>query len=65
MLLLPTVPLLAVFTEQGTRGLLGTMETLFPLQIEYGGGKLTGQLTIHRLRYETDNLHLELNEVVS
>ena len=65
VLLLPAILFLAVSTELGTRTLLSSLARLMPLEIDYAGGTLTEPLHLKRLRYKTDSLRLELNDVVA
>lgn len=66
-LLIPAVLILAsvlvIFTEHGTRSALLQVERLLPLEIDYGDGSLSGRLYLQRLRYDTDNLRVELQGV--
>ena len=65
VLLLPAILFLAVSTELGTRTLLSSLARLMPLEIDYAGGTLTEPLHLKRLRYKTDSLRLEINDVVA
>lgn len=64
VLLIPAVLFLVVSTELGTRTLLNSLARLVPLDIDYAGGTLAEPLYLKRLRYNTDSLRLELNDVV-
>ena len=65
MLLLPVSLLLALFTEQGSEGLLAAVVRLAPLEIEYGSGTFSGRLHLRRVRYQTDGLRVQLDDVVA
>jgi translocation and assembly module TamB len=64
VLLISSVLYLALFTEQGTRSALRLAEQLLPLQIEYDGGSLAGRLILNRLLFETNEVRVELVNVV-
>ncbi|MCB1689839.1 MAG: translocation/assembly module TamB domain-containing protein [Halioglobus sp.] len=58
-----TALVLALFTEQGTRGVLREVERFLPLEIGYGSGSLGDRLYLESLRYTADGLHLEMQGV--
>ena len=62
------LPLLAVvlmlFTQNGTRLILGNLGGLLPLEIEYGSGTLAGELELTRIAWASDSLRVELQGMV-
>jgi translocation and assembly module TamB len=64
-LLLLVLLTLAPFTSAGTRFLLRQLPILVPVEIEYGGGSLLGDLQLASVRVELDSLDLKLLGVES
>lgn len=66
LLAVPLVVLLVMpFTQGGSRVLLDSADRLLPLDIEYGGGTLAGQLNIQRLVWSGDGVRVELDDVLA
>jgi len=57
--------LFAPFTQQGSRALLAMVDLFSPLEIEYGGGSLDGQLRLERLVLPTAGVTLELHKLIT
>jgi translocation and assembly module TamB len=53
------------FTGQGTRTLVATADRLLPLEIQYRGGTLAGQLQLTRLVWAGDGVRVELQDLVA
>ena len=62
------LPLLAVvlmlFTQNGTRLIVGNLGGLLPLEIEYGSGTLAGELELARVAWASDSLRVEMQGLV-
>ncbi|MCP5131038.1 MAG: translocation/assembly module TamB domain-containing protein [Pseudomonadales bacterium] len=65
---LVALPLLAVlsmpFTETGSRLLVDQASRFLPMEIEYGGGTLAGELRVEHLAWSGDSVRLELRGTV-
>jgi len=55
--------ILAPFTELGSRLIVHTATLFLPVEIDYSGGSLFGEIRLSRLRLETNELTLELHQV--
>jgi len=53
----------APFTAPGTRLLLALLPSSAPLQVEYGSGRLAGELRLRRLVLATEGFELELTDL--
>lgn len=61
LLLLPLLlVVLMSFTQLGSRLVVGNIGRLLPLEIEYGGGTLVGELELNRLAWASDTLAIEI-----
>ena len=65
LLLLAAALLLAVSTELGSQRLLKVLEQVFPIEVDYGSGSLSGRLYLNALRVETDSVQMELTHLVA
>jgi len=60
LLLMLGLAAVAPFTEIGTRVLLSSASTLFPVELEHAEGSLFGQLHLSRVAMQSEDLQLEL-----
>ena len=65
MLLVPACTLLALFTEQGSAGLIKIAQRVTPLEISYAGGSFSGELRLRHLRYQTASMRLQLDDILT
>ena len=64
-LLLATALLLAVTTELGSRSVFKILQQVAPVEVDYGSGRLSGRLSLKRLRFKTDGVQIELTDLVT
>ena len=64
-LLLATALLLAVTTELGSRTVFKILQQVAPVEVDYGSGRLSGRLSLKRLRFKTDEVQIELTDLVT
>ena len=61
--LLPLALAAALFSESGSRALLELVDRYSPVQLDYAGGTVAGQLRLRRLALTTDGLVLEVTDL--
>ena len=59
-----SVLLLLPFTGGGTHWLLARVPDFAPLEVEYAGGTLAGELQLRRLSWSDEDIRLDLHDAV-